>query len=273
MARRRRRRRNWNPITLLRRRLQRIDRQSASRDRSRWTKAADWSLLLSMPMSLLLSLFLDANISRTSWENLADLRLGRDGRGAPLEATILRKDPNRTPWNFGSPLATVQLRQQTIEHGWPFPGWTTLPPLELLAVPLVDPSMTIDLAAPSADALLETLRSNTGVDLTDALGVLLVTLEADRQQAWVENLTRQETQTSRAWSATLATAVAIWFLLFLTSVLLIRTSQGLHFVAAGWRRRRVIGKLKAGRCPFCNYDLSGVRYPKKCSECGRKIWG
>ncbi len=258
---------------MLRRRLQRIERQSATRHRSRWTKAADWSLFLSMPIALLLSLFLDANISRTSWENLADLRLGREDRGTPLEATILRKDPNRTPWSFGSPLATVQLRQETIEHGWPFSGWTTLPPLQLLAVPLVDPSVTIDLAAPSAAARLATLRSETGVDLTGALDVLLLTLEADRQQGWVENLTSRKTRTSRAWSATLATAVATWFLLFLTSALLIRSGQGLHFLATGWRRRRVIGKLKAGRCPFCNYDLSGVRYPKKCSECGRKIWG
>ncbi|MFB0985086.1 MAG: hypothetical protein QMB94_02230 [Phycisphaerales bacterium] len=267
------RRRIWNPITLLRRRLQRIERQSASRHRSRWTKAADWSLLLSMPIGLLLSLFLDANISRTSSEKLADLRLGRDGRGAPLTARILREDPNRTPWNFGSPLATVQLRQRTIEHGWPFSGWTTLPPLELLAVPLADPSVQIDLAAPSAVAQLETLQSDTGVDLTDALDVLLQTLDADRQQAWVENLTQQETRTSRAWSATLATAVATWFLLFLISILMIRTTQILYFFVSRWQRRRVIGKLKAGHCPFCNYDLSGVRYPKKCSECGRKIWG
>ena len=267
------RRRTWNPIKILRRRLHRIERQSASRHRSRWTKAADWSLLLSMPVALLLSLFLDANISRVSSENLADLRLGRDGRGTPLAATILRKDPSRTPWTFGSPLATVQLRQRTIEHGWPFPGLTTLPPLELLAVPLADPSVTIDLAAPSAVAGLESLRSSTGVDLTDALDVVLLALETDRQRAWVENLTQQETRTTRAWSATLATTVSIWFLIFLTSILLIRASQGLHWLASGWRRRRAIGKLRAGHCPFCNYDLSGVQYPNKCSECGRKIWG
>ena len=267
------RRRTWNPIKIVRRRLQRIERQSATRSRTPWARAIDWCLLLSLPLGCGLAFVLDANVSRVSTETLATVRLGRDDRGTPLRGVIVREDPVRVPWPFGSPLATVEIRRRTIEHGWPFASRTTLAPLELPTVPLADPDVVVDLAGPDASIGLSALRDATNVDLFDGLDVSMDVMISERRPDLVDDVRSRTTSTTRSWSATLAAAATLWLLLFVSSIVLIRTIQFGTWGVRRVRRRRMVGKLRDGRCPFCGYDLSGVRFPKKCSECGRRIWG
>ena len=267
------RRRTWNPIKILRRRLQRIERQSATRNRTPWARAIDWCLLLSLPLGFVLAFVLDANVSRVSTETLATVRVGRDDRGTPLRGVIVREDPARVPWPFGSPLATVEIRRRTIEHGWPFASRTTLAPLELPTVPLADPDVVVDLAGSDASIRLSALRDATNVDLFDGLDVSMDVLISERRSDLVDDVRSRTTSTTRSWSATLAAAATLWLLLFVSSIIVIRTVQFGTLFTRRLRRRRIVGKLRDGRCPFCGYDLSGVRFPKKCSECGRRIWG
>jgi len=267
------RRRTWNPITIIRRRLQRIERQSATRNRTPWTRAVDWCLLLSLPLGFVLAFALYANVSRVSTETLATVRLGRDDRGTPLRGVILRDDSAGVPWPFGSPLATVEIRRRTIEHGWPFASRTTVAPLELPTVPLADPDVVVDLAHPDAARDLLALRDATDVDLFDGLDVSLDVMTAERRRDLVDDVRSRATTTTRSWSATLAVAATLWLLLFVSSIIAVRGIQSGAWLAQRWRRRSMVGKLRDGRCPFCGYDLSGVRFPKRCSECGRRIWG
>lgn len=267
------RRRTWNPIKIIRRRLQRIERQSATRDRTPWTRAIDWSLLLSLPVGFVLASILDANVERVSTETLATVRIGRDDRGTPLRGVIVRDEPVGVPWPFGSPLATVEIRRRTIDHGWPFASRTTVAPLELPTVPLADPNVVVDLADPDAATGLATLRDATGVDLFDGLDVAMEVMTSERRPGLVDEVRTRSTTTTRSWSATLAATATLWLSLFVSSILAIRGVQLGAWIARRWRRRNMVGKLRDGRCPFCGYDLSGVRFPKRCSECGRRIWG
>lgn len=267
------RRRTWNPIIIIRRRLQRIERQSATRSRTPWTRSIDWCLLLSFPLGFVLAFALDANVSRVSTETLATVRLGRDDRGTPLRGVIVRDDPVRVPWPFGSPLATVEIRRRTIDHGWPFASRTTVAPLELSTVPLADPDVVVDLAGPDATIGLSAFRDASGVDLSDGLDVTIDVMTSERRRDLVDDVRSRSTTTTRSWSATLAAAATFWLLLFVSGFVVIRTSQVGTWFVGRWRRRRMVGKLRDGRCPFCGYDLSGIRFPRKCSECGRRIWG
>lgn len=267
------RRRTWNPVKIIRRRLQRIERQSATRNRTPWTRAVDWSLLLSLPAGFALALILDANVSRVSTETLATVRLGRDDRGSPLRGVIVRDEPVGDPWPFGSPLATVEIRRRTIDHGWPFASRTSVAPLELPTVPLADPDLVVDLVDPDGTAGLLALQNATGVDLFDGLDVAMEVMTSERRPDLVDDVRSRAATTTRSWSATLAVVATLWLLLFISSIVAIRALQLGTWIVGRWRRRRMVGKLRDGRCPFCGYDLSGVRFPKKCSECGRRIWG
>ena len=267
------RRRTWNPITIVLRRLRRIERQSATRDRTPWTKAIDWSLLLSLPLGFVLAFVLDANVARVSTETLATVRLGRDDRGTPLRGVIVREDSAGAPWPFGSPLATVEIRRRTIDHGWPFASRTTVAPLELPTVPLADPDVVVDLARRDASIGLTELRDATDVDLFDGLDVSMDVMISERRRDLVEDVRSRSAVTRRSWSATLAAAATLWIILFVGSILAIRTIQFGSVIARRGRRRSMVGRLRDGRCPFCGYDLSGVSFPKRCSECGRRIWG
>ena len=98
-------------------------------------------------------------------------------------------------------------------------------------------------------------------------------MTSERRRDLVDDVRSRSTTTTRSWSATLAVAATLWLLLFVFSFVMIRTSQVGTWFVGRWRRRRMVGKLRDGRCPFCGYDLSGIRFPRKCSECGRRIWG
>ena len=188
----------------------------------------------------MLAFVLDANVSRVSTETLATVRLGRDDRGTPLRGVIVREDPVRVPWPFGSPLATVEIRRRTIEHGWPFASRTTLAPLELPTVPLADPDVVVDLAGPDASIGLSALRDATNVDLFDGLDVSMDVMISERRPDLVDDVRSRTTSTTRSWSATLAAATTLWLLLFVSSIVLIRTIQFGTWGVRRVRRRRMI---------------------------------
>ena len=133
--------------------------------------------------------------------------------------------------------------------------------------------MVVDLAGSDASIRLSALRDATNVDLFDGLDVSMDVLISERRSDLVDDVRSRTTSTTRSWSATLAAAATLWLLLFVSSIIVIRTVQFGTLFTRRLRRRRIVGKLRDGRCPFCGYDLSGVRFPKKCSECGRRIWG
>jgi hypothetical protein len=146
-------------------------------------------------------------------------------------------------------------------------------PLELPTVPLADPDVVVDLAHPDAARGLLALRDATDVDLFDGLDVSMDVMTAERRRDLVDDVRSRATTTTRSWSATLAVATTLWLLLFVSSIIAVRGIQSGAWLAQRWRRRSMVGRLRDGRCPFCGYDLSGVRFPKRCSECGRRIWG
>jgi len=260
------------PIRKLRDWLRRIERESATRKGGPWTRATEWALILSFPLGIMLAFTLDEVGKIEEREVVAVLRIGRNGRQGPIQArTIPAENRGSTVWRDAIPLAEVTIERVTRRYGWPFPGRTEHPPPVAIALPVQAPDRRVDLT--DADAIGD-LRSTTGADLNGAMEIVLATLEQGRRhQELVAEMRAPQTRHQRHWPSTIALVGILWLLIFLVATVTIRSTQGTVWIARRLRRRQIIKRLRNGLCPDCRYDLRAERFPKRCPECGRRIWG
>jgi hypothetical protein len=260
------------PVRKTRDWLRRIERESASRKGGRWTRATEWALILSFPLGIVLAFALDEVGEVEEREVVAVLRVGRDRRQGPIRVrTIPAEDRGSTVWRDAIPLAEVTIERVTLRFGWPFPGRTEHPPPVAIALPVQAPDRRIDLT--DADAI-DDLRSTTGSDLDGAMDAVLSTLEQGaRHQDLVAEMRASQTRHQRHWPSTIALVGILWLLIFLVATVTIRSMQATVWITRRLRRRQIIRRLRNGLCPDCRYDLRAERFPKRCPECGRRIWG
>lgn len=252
--------------------LRRIERESATRKGGPWTRATEWALILALPIAGVLAFALDELGDVEEREVIAVLRVGRRDRGAPITARVIPiEERGSTVWSETVPLAEVTIEQVTRRYGWPFPGRTERPAPMAIALPVLAADRRIDL---TDDDAIEDLRRSTGSDLNGALDVVLTTLEpGQRHRSVVAAMRSGGVEHLRHWPSTLALVGILWLLVFLTATLGIRMTQAAFWIASRLRRRRIIRRLSKGLCPDCRYDLRAERFPKRCPECGRRIWG
>lgn len=254
----------------LRRWLKRIDRQSATRRGGPWTRATEYALVLALPASIVLALVLDEIGVSQRAEPIARVRLGLERTGGPLVGRSIPVDTERIPWSMTLPVAEVLVERRTFEHGWPFAGRTVETPPIAMASVLLAPDERIDLADASE---VDRVGRLAGVDLGRAREVVIETLRADpRRNEIAAGLEDGRPVEVRSWSSTIALLGILWILIFVVSSLVIRVLQFTAWLAANDRRRRTVKRLRNGQCPGCRYDLRAERFPKRCPECGLRIW-
>jgi hypothetical protein len=260
------------PIRRVRDWLRRIERESATRKGGPWTRATEWALILSLPIGGVLAFTLDELGDVEEREVVAAVRLGRAARDAPINArTIPLDDRGSTVWRDAIPLAEVWIERVTRRYGWPFPGRTEHPPPVAIALPVQAPDRRIDLTDAMA---IEDLRSRTGSDLRGGLDAVTASLDVGhRYRELVAEIRSGRSEHQRHWVSTLALVGIMWLLVFSSATIAIRSTQGVIWITARLRRRRIIRRLSKGLCPDCRYDLRAERFPKRCPECGRRIWG
>lgn len=250
--------------------MKRIERQSATRKGGPWTRATEYALLLALPASIVLALVLDEVGVAQRAEPIARVRLGLERTGGPLVGRSIPVDAERIPWSVTLPVAEVLVERRISEHGWPFAARTVETAPIAVASVLLAPDERIDLADEAAVAQVGRL---IGIDLDRAREVVIETLEADpRQREIAAEVERGQPVEVRSWSSTVALVGILWILIFVVSSLAIRILQFTAWLAAGGRRRRMVKRLKNGQCPSCRYDLRAERFPKRCPECGLRIW-
>lgn len=260
------------PVRRVRDWLRGIERHSATRKGGVWARATEWALILSFPIGIVLAVTLDEVGTSEDREIVAVIRLGRADRRSPIEARSIPIDERGSSvWREAIPLAEVHVVRRTIRYGWPFPGRAETPPPAAIALPVQAPDRRIDLV--DDDAIAE-LRSVTGSDLDGGLAAVLAVLETGRRhEELVATMRDGHTDHRRYWPSTIALIGILWLFVFIVSAVGIRITQAAAWIAARLRRRRIIRRLSQGLCPDCRYDLRAERYPKRCPECGRRIWG
>ncbi len=267
------RRSSWlpRPVRRIRDWLRRIERESATRKGGPWTRATEWALILALPIGGLLAFTLDEIGDVEEREVVAAVRIGRSARTAPIDArSIPLEDRGSTVWRDAIPLAEVWVERVTRRYGWPFPGRTERPPPIATALPVQAPDRRIDLAD---EAAIDDLQAVTGSDLHGALDAVLAVLEnGQRHRELVAEIRSGRVESQRHWPSTLALVGILWLLVFAAATVAIRSTQAAFWFTARVRRRIVIRRLSQGRCPTCRYDLRAERFPKRCPECGLRIW-
>lgn len=260
------------PLRRLRDWLRGIERHSATRKGGVWARATEWALILSFPIGILLAFGLDELGTSEDREIAAVIRLGRPSTRAPIEArSIPIEERGSSVWRDAIPLAEVQVVRRTIRFGWPFPGRIETPPPAAIALPVQDPDARIDLLDEGAIA---DLHSRTGSDLAGGFDAVMSVLETGRRhEALVSAMRANLAEHQRFWPSTIALFGILWLLVFVASAVSIRLVQAGSWTAARLQRRRIVKRLSHGLCPDCRYDLRAERFPKRCPECGRRIWG
>ena len=226
--------------------------------------------MLALPTAIILALVLDEIGTTVRAEPIARVRLGRDRVDGPLIGRSIPVETERTPWTMTLPVAEVVVERRIIDHGWPFAGRTVETPPIAMAGILLAPEEPIDLADERA---LERVERVAAIDLEGARDVVIATLRADPRQGEVATgLERGLPTETRSWSSTLALVGILWILVFVVSSIVVRVAQLTAWLAASGRRRRTVKRLRNGQCPNCRYDLRAERFPKRCPECGQRIW-
>lgn len=258
------------PWKSLRRWLKRIERQSATRRGGPWTRATEYALILAFPVAGGLSLLIDELGVTTASTPVARIRLGRERIDGPLIGSSIPVDADRAPWHVPVPVMEVIVERRTIRHGWPFAGRTVRTEPIAMGSPLLAPDERIDLSDP--DQLTRVARLAL-IDLGGAWEATAIALETDPRRiseaADFRNPRRSET---RSWPSTLALFGVFWLLIFAISAILIRVVQFTAWLSLRTRRNRMVKRLRDGQCPECRYDLRAERFPRRCPECGRRIW-
>ena len=226
--------------------------------------------MLSLPIAGVLSFVVDELGVTVSSTPIARIHLGRDRVDGPLVASLVPVDADRTPWRIPVPVAEVMVERRTIRHGWPLAGRTVQTEPVAIASPFVAPEERIDLSDPEAVDRIEALAL---VDLDGAWEATAVALEADPSRTVDATDFREARRVEiRSWPTTLALFGVLWILLFVVSAALIRVLQFTSWLSARARRNRMVKRLRNGECPGCRYDLRAERFPKRCPECGLRIW-
>ncbi len=267
-------RRARNPILRpwhgLRRWLKGIERHSATRRGGAWARATESALVLALPVAVVLAFALAEAGVRVGADPIARVRLGRMDVGGPLVGQSLALEAQRAPWGTPIPIGEVLVERRTTRHGWPFAGKQEVSAPIPVIFPTLAPDEGADLDDPAAVARLEKLA---GIDLEGAWEATAVALEADpRRQEVAAALRSGAVSVTRSWPATIALCAVLWILVFVVSAGGIRVARFTTWLARGARRRRVVSRLRNGECPDCRYDLRAERFPKRCPECGRRIW-
>lgn len=258
------------PWRSLRRWLKRIDRQSATRQGGPWKRATEYALLFSLPIAIVLAILVDELGVTVSTTPVARVRLGRDLADGPLTGDVIPLDVDRAPWHFAVPVSEVVVETRTIRYGWPFAGRLVRTEPIAMASPILAPDERIDLADPTEVERVERLAL---IDLTGAWDAVAEALDADPARNPIANQFRAGLSVeTRLWPSTVALFGVLWLLIFVLSAGLIRIVQFAAWSNGRIRRNRIVKRLRNGECPDCRYDLRAERFPKRCPECGRRIW-
>ncbi len=266
--------RSSNPILKpwksLRRWLKRFDRQSATRQGGPWKRATEYALVFSLPVAILLAILVDELGVTVSTTPVAWVRLGRDLADGPLTGDVIPLEADRAPWRIAVPICEVVVETRTIRYGWPFAGRLVRTEPIAVASPILAPDERVDLSDPAEVERVEELAL---IDLTGAWEAVAQALDDDpaRTPIAADFRAGQRVET-RLWPSTVALFGVLWLLIFVLSAGLIRVAQFLNWSKNRARRNRIVKRLRNGECPDCRYDLRAERFPKRCPECGRRIW-
>ena len=230
------------PFRSMRRHLKRINYYSASSGSSPWKRAADWWLLLSLPLAIAATFLVDAHVHRESATALITIRVGQERLNAPIVGWIEREQDE--PWAIGVPLGRGTIFTTRHSSGWP------------LATTEQDGPTTVKYTDFQGNCTILEAPLPESWHPTEA--AIAQALEAERMagvaSAWMDGTTRTTSHTARF----LAQAAINWVTLFVLGL----AAMGICRLIVAWiriqRHRLVVRRLGRGVCPGCRYDLSGM---------------
>ncbi|MCP3906179.1 MAG: hypothetical protein GY715_21350 [Planctomycetes bacterium] len=244
----------------LRYKLWSIRYHSASRERTAWTAARDWSLAVSLALAIVALFVSEVFVARTG--TVREVR-GKVyvADGGPFVAAVddaaarhLTRDVIGLPTD-----AEFAVLLQRAERGWPFASADAPTRVRLDLNILNEVGTRIDAQLvpdePRRAAITGALR-RAGHD------------ELISQWRAVES---GEARPRRSWLASLGSIMVWWLMLLAAANIGIILARAGAIMIFSHHADRAAERLARGRCPTCDYDLRGLEYSDRCPECGALV--
>ena len=238
----------------LRKNLRQIRYYSATPTQSRWTRAMDIALFVSLAVAVPAALIADVMIVQVTplWEQHGRLNRGENGA---LEARLL--DPNEvdSPWRHPQPYGRFVLKVPQQRGGFPLTSNRRPLPMKLeldtFTVADPDPVAAMTPGSPIHDAIDRSAAIEGGELLAIWTGKHFVA--------------------TRHWGPLAMNVVFLWFMLYISSTVLIAAVRGGAAVITQRQAARKRYWRDIGRCSACGYDLRGLEFAERCPECGELV--
>ena len=237
------------------RKLRLIEYYSATRQRTAWTRAAERSLLLTIPLAVAGMLISEALITESILVQQVQGKL-TGPRGGPLVAEIC--DPDLPMWGSEpNPWGEFSIQFVDRRNGWP------------LASMIIHSTPEVDL---DDFTQVGTQRGVTlGADHPAGTAIERALENPRHREALIAWREQDSLEAHRSYVGSIVGVVLWWVLLSFASFVGIGATRYQVMIFKGRRTRRAAGRIARGRSAPCGDDLRGLEFNERCPECGSLI--
>ncbi|MHC5113998.1 MAG: hypothetical protein ACYTGP_06170 [Planctomycetota bacterium] len=244
----------------LRRKLWYISYHSASRTRTAWTVAREWSLAVTLALAPPAMLLSEGLAVRTTSLRQVSGKIYGHAEGPFIsvidDPEVWRRVPDLSDIPPHGEFTAMLTRS---DRGWPFASAHA--PIDItLELNLYEevgsrPDARLAPDEPRRVAMTEALR-RAGYD--------------EFVERWIASDAGDEPH-ERGWLASVGSTMVWWLMLLLAANAFIVVARAFAIMIDSHRSDRVAVRLAGGRCATCDYDLRGLEYNERCPECGSLI--
>lgn len=230
---------------------------SASRPGTRWSRARDISLFVSMALAVVAVYLTIIAVARTQTRETIYGRVMTTPSGG-IKVLIIDEEDRYIPWAGDiTPVSEFELKVIVEDRGWPVTTSRLVRAPQLDIKQLTEANTRVDVAYDENDATARAIIAALESDERNALA-----------QAWM-NPRPQRTTLPLGWvfGITLWTAM-LWILCMIGIV-------GLRLIVFSISAKQQIQGARhraQGHCVHCGYDLRGLEFQERCPECGNLAW-
>lgn len=241
----------------IRRRIRMIRYYSASRPGTRWSRARDISLVVSIGLAVVAVYLANIAVTRShARENI----YGRvmTTAGGFTKVLLVDEEYRSTPWAGNvTPVSEFELKVIVEDRGWPVTTSRVIraPQLDIKELAAANPK--VDVAYDENDA---TARA------------IVAALESDERSAlareWMKGQA-QRTTLPLGWIF----GITLWMIMLWIACMI--AIVGLRLIVFSISAKKQIQGARhraQGHCVHCGYDLHGLEFQERCPECGNLAW-
>ena len=236
----------------LRRKLAEIQYYSATPRETAWSRAARYSLFLSLVLAIVCAVLCNHLIRRSqSVDQIVGVVLEQEH--GIFSAVVGYTDYRSQLWDRGQPYAEFTMKASFNRMGWPVATTERREPAQLDINYFHEAGMQTAVQLPENSPMRRVIEN------------ALINHQEQEMLAWWQ---QGDALVHHLWWGWLFSTVMLWILLCVVS------NIGLGVLRVGWilshrrgHKKRKVRKV-TGKCAQCGYDLRGLDFHARCPECG-----